>query len=166
MSCEEIQERLTAAFFDHAAVASGDATHAESCAACGALQRELQVVAEHLAGVQVPRLRPAARAACEAEALRVLRAQRAARAPAPLRGMGRDFVRAAVLGLLALPLAVGHAWLVAWAGAALLGPWIPGPVLGWLGVFYFAPVALGLGVLYGVIPLAVVVGHRRLLEES
>jgi hypothetical protein len=166
VSCEEIQERLTEAFLAHAPAAAEDATHAAGCAACGALARELRAVAEHLAVVQVPGLRPAARAACEAEALRALRGQRIARAPAPMHGMGRDFARAALLGLLALPIAVGHAWLVAWAGAAFLGPWIPGPVLGWLGVFYFAPVVLGLGVLYGVIPLAVVVGRRRSVEES
>lgn len=114
----------------------------------------------------MPPLRPAAKARCEAQALRVLRARRHAHAPAPLRGMGRDLLRAAALGLLALPVAVGHGLLVAWAGASVLGPFVPQPVLTWIGVFYFAPVVLGLGVLYGAIPLAVAIGRRRALEVT
>jgi len=166
MSCEEVQERLTEALLAHAAPAPEDGTHAQGCGSCGAHARTLREVAEYLAGVHVPALRAPALEACETRALRVLRAQRAARAPAPLRGLGPDFLRAALLALLALPVAVGHAWLVAWAGSALLGSWLPGPVLGWLAVLYFAPVALALGVLYGAIPLAVVAGKRRPLEES
>lgn len=166
MSCEDVQERLTEAFLARMAPVPEDAAHAAGCAACGSLVRELRSVAEHLAVVLVPDLRPAARAACEARALHALRAQRAAHAPAPLRGLGRDLARATLLGLLALPIAVGHAWLVAWVGSAVLSPWLPGPILGWLGILYFAPVVLGLGVLYGAIPLAVVAGRRQPLEES
>lgn len=166
MSCDEVQERLVEALLSRAAPPLADAAHAGECADCGRLARELRSVAEHLAFVQVRALRPAAQTACEASALRALRAQRAARATAPLRGSGRDLLRAGVLAALVLPIALGHAWLVAWAGRAWLGPLLPGPLLGWLGVFYFAPVALGLGVMYGVIPLAVVVGRRRFLEES
>jgi hypothetical protein len=166
VSCEQIQERLTESFLARVAQAPEDAAHAAGCAACGAHARALHAVTAHLSALKVPDLRPAALRACEARALQVLRAQRAARAPEPLRGLGRDLLRAAALGLLALPVALGHAWFMAWAGQAFLGPWIPTPVLGWLGVFYFAPVALGLGVLYGAIPLAVVVGRRRAMEES
>ncbi len=166
MSCEEAQEQLTTAFLAQAAPGQEATAHAGGCEACGRFARELRAAHEHLAAVQVPALRPAARAACEIAALRALRAQRAARAPAPLRGLGRDLVRAALLGLLALPVAVGHAWLVAWAGRAVLAPWLPGPVLGWLGLVYFAPVLLAFGVLYGAIPLAVVAGRRQPMEES
>lgn len=166
MSCADVQDRLTDAFLAREDAGAEDLDHAACCAACGPHAEELRAVGRHLEAVQVPAPRAAFVAACEARALQALRAQRAARAPVPLHGLAPDMIRAAALALLALPVAVGHAWLVAWAGARFLGPWIPGPVLGWLGVFYFLPVALGLGVLYGVIPLAVVVGRRGPLEES
>jgi hypothetical protein len=166
VSCEDVQQRLSDAFLAREASAADDAAHLAACSACASHASELSVLARTLDRMQVPPLRPAALARCEAQALRVLRAQRAARAPAPLSGLGRDLFRGAALALLALPVAVGHALFVAWAGSSLLGPWLPGPVLTWLGVFYFAPVVLGLGVLYGAIPLAVAVGRRRPLEES
>lgn len=166
MSCEEVQARLEEAFLSRAPAAPADADHARDCAACGSEARELRVLAVHLDSVQVPAVRPAAHAAFEERAIRALRAQRAARSPVPLRGLGADFAKAALLGLLALPVAVGHAWVVAWAGRTLLAPWLPSAVLGWLGVLYFAPVALAVGALYGVIPLAVVAGRRASLEES
>ncbi len=166
MSCEQVQERLEEALLSRVPPAPADAEHAGACAACGSVARDLRLLADHLASVQVPAARPAAQAACVEGAVRALRAQRVARAPAPLKGLGADFARAALLGLLALPVAVGHAWVVAWAGRTLLAPWLPGPVLGWLGVLYFAPVALALGALYGVIPLAVVAGRRMPLEDS
>ncbi len=166
MSCEDVQQRLTDAFLARETPGVDDATHAAACKACGSHARELRAVAGTLDRIEVPLLRPVALASCEARALRALRAQRAAHAPAPFSGLGRDLLRASALGLLALPVAVGHALFVAWAGSSLLGPWLPGPVLTWLGVFYFAPVVLGLGVLYGAIPLAVAVGRRQPLEES
>lgn len=166
MSCDAVQERLTLAFLERTVPAPEDAAHATRCEACSRLARELRAAQEHLGALQVPVLRPAARASCEARALRALRAQRAARAPAPLRGLGRDLARALLIGLLALPIAAGHAWLVAWAGRTLLAPWLPASVLGWLGIVYFAPVVLALAVLYGAIPLVVVAGHRAPLEES
>lgn len=166
MSCEATRERLVEAFLAGAPPAAADAAHAAGCAACAEEARALQGLAGHLADLSVPPPRPAALAACEARALQVLRARRRAHAPEPLRGMGRDLLRAAALGLLALPVAVGHALLVGWAGSAMLGPLVPAPVLAWLGVFYFVPVMLGLGVLYGAIPLAVAVGRRRTLEVS
>ena len=165
-SCDAVQERLVEAFLGHEAASGADAAHAGACAACGAHVRQMQGLAARLDALQVPPLRVSALSACEASALRVLRARSRAHAPAPLRGMGRDLLRAAALGLLALPVAVGHALFVAWAGNALLGPRVPAPVLAWLGAFYFVPVVLGLGVLYGAIPLAVAVGRRRAQEES
>ena len=166
MSCEALRARLDEALLAHAAPSAEDAAHAESCAACGEHAAALRAVAAHLDSVQTPALKPAARAACEAGALRVLRAQRAARAPTPVRALRRDFLRAGAMALLVLPIALGHAWLVARLGSAVLGPVLPSLLLDWLAVFYFVPIALALGVLYGVIPLAVVAGRRRPLEES
>ena len=166
MSCDAVQERLALALLGRTTAGEDDAAHAARCAECGRAARELRAARAHLDSVQVPALRPAARAGCETRALRTLRAQRAARTPAPLRGLGPDLARALVAGLLALPVAAGHAWLVAWAGRTLLAPWLPASVLGWLGIVYFAPVALALAVLYGAIPLAVVAGRRAPLEDS
>lgn len=166
MSCETVQESLTTSFLDRTPATPDDAAHAQGCEACGRLVLELRAVQGHLAAVQVPPLRPSARVACEARAVRALRARRAARAPAPLRGLGGDLMHALLIGLLALPVAAGHAWLVTWVGQHLLAPWLPASILDWLAVVYFAPVALALAVLYGALPLAVMAGRRELLEES
>ena len=72
----------------------------------------------------------------------------------------------AAAALLALPFVLGHAALVAWLGRTVLGPWVPPAILTWLAMLYFVPVALGIAVLYGAIPLAVLAGRRPPLEES
>jgi hypothetical protein len=166
MSCDDVQERLTEALLAHATPTPEDDAHAQACSSCGLYALALREVAEHLATVQVPALPPAALARWEAQSLQVLRAQRAARAPAQLRGLGLDFLRAARGARRPQPHARGHARVVAWVGKVLLGPWLPGRVLEWLAIFYFAPVALALLLLYGTIPLAVVARRRRTLEES
>lgn len=165
MSCEAAQERLVDAWLAGEATPATDAEHASACEACGACVRELLAIAERLDSLRSPPLRAAALTRCKEESRRALRALRVAHEPAPLRGMGRDMLRAAAVALLALPVAAGHALLVGYAGSTLLGPLVPAPVLAWLGVFYFVPVVVGLGVLYGAIPIAVAVGRRRAEEE-
>lgn len=166
MSCDDVEARLTERFLARGDLVPVDAAHVAECARCGAAARELTGLTAHLAALEAPSLRPGVQAACEQAALRALRRQSAAHRPAPFRGLGRDLVRAALLGLAVLPVAVVHALAVAWAGSTLLGPVLPAAVLSWLAVLYFAPLVLGLGVLYGAIPLAVVAGRRGPPEEE
>jgi hypothetical protein len=74
-------------------------------------------------------------------------------------------VAALAVAVLALPLVVGQAYLVIEGGAWLLARWVPAPVLTWLGGVYLISLALAVGALYGLIPLAIAF-RRRALGES
>ena len=64
----------------------------------------------------------------------------------------------------ALPLVVAQAYVVVESGAWLLASWVPEPILFGLGFGYLASFALGVGALYGSIPLVVAWRRRALLE--
>jgi len=160
VTCDAIQERLDELAFARALDAATPearalAAHAADCPACGAHRRFLVALADALA-VPVPAAAEAAVAAARARAARVLRA----RATPPR--VGRDVAVALAVAVLALPLVVGHAYVVIEGGAWLLARWLPAPVLDWLGAAYLVSLALGVGALYGLIPLAVAFRQRAL----
>jgi hypothetical protein len=136
--------------------------HAKVCEACGAELRFLRAL-----GVALERERSVA-PAVPAELLQRTRARavRALRAQETPRGVGRELAAALALALLALPLVVGHAYLVIEGGAWLLAQWVPAPVLTWLAGVYVASLALGVGALYGLIPLAVAWRRRSTTEAA
>jgi hypothetical protein len=98
---------------------------------------------------------------------RAARALRAREAPAHVAaGMGWELVAALAAAVLALPLVVAHAYLVLEGGAWLLASWLPAPVLAWLGLVYLGSLALGVGALYGLIPLAIAWRRREAAEPA
>ena len=93
-----------------------------------------------------------------------LQAQSEAFAIDAARKVGLSVLSVQALGL-ALPLVVAHAVLVVEGAAWLLAAWVPEPVLAWLGAVYLASLALGVGALYGIIPLAVAWRRRSTVES-
>ncbi|RIK99943.1 MAG: hypothetical protein DCC71_19700 [Proteobacteria bacterium] len=165
MSCEEIQEAL-----DDRALARerGDLPHAlgdhvRGCAACAAHLRFLHALADTLAEPAPAPVHPTVLAMARARAARALRAREA---PAAAAGMGWELVAALSAAVLALPLVVGHAYLVLEGGAWLLASWLPAPLLTWLGLVYLGSLALGVGALYGLIPLAIAWRRREAAEPA
>jgi divalent metal cation (Fe/Co/Zn/Cd) transporter len=92
------------------------------------------------------------------------RAARALRAREEPHPFGRELIAALAVAVLALPLVVAQAFFVVESGAWLLASWVPEPILIGLGVSYLGSFALGVGALYGSIPL-VVAWRRRALTE-
>jgi hypothetical protein len=163
MSCEGVQERL-----DDLALAraldGGDAAelrdHAAQCTACGA---HLRFLHELGAALEEPAVLPVSAGVLAAAQRRAARVLRAREAP---RGLGRELAAALAVALLALPLVVAHAVLVVEGASWLLSAWVPEPVLAWLGAVYLASLALGVGALYGIIPLAVAWRRRSRVESA
>ena len=160
MNCDAVQERLDASALARA-LGSGDAAtlaHAESCEACGTHLAFLRALE---AEVALERLAPVRDSVVAAARQRAVRALRAREEP---HGFGRELVAALAVAVLALPLVVAQAFLVVESGAWLLASWVPEPILIGLGVSYLGSFALGVGALYGSIPL-VVAWRRRALTE-
>jgi hypothetical protein len=153
MSCPSIQERLSEralarALDDPEREAAADRSHAAGCAACGAHLAFLRALEGTLAeGVESPS--PAVLDAARRRAARVLRSR------ARPAGLRRVALRSFGLALAAVPVVLLHAYLVVWGASTLLAPWLPAPLLDWLGVVYFGSLALAIGALSGAIPLAV-----------
>ena len=129
--------------------------HVAGCAGCSAHARFLRGLVAALDELDaVPPVRPGALASTQRRAVRALRAQ------APPPSFARELAGALGLGVLALPVVIGHAWLVARGAEALLAPWLPRAVLAWLGFEYFGSLALAVGALYAAIPLALASARR------
>lgn len=160
MSCEEIQQHLDQAILARRSPDAADRSHVEGCASCGAHRSFLLALAADLEAQRVPAPQPAVLAAGRRRAVQALRERR------EMQGFLRELVRPLALGLLALPVALVHGFLVARLASALLAGWLPGPLLGFLGVLYFGSLALALGVLYGSIPVAVTLARRARLEPA
>lgn len=136
--------------------------HAHGCEACGAELRFLRALGASLeqGRAESP---PVPALLLERTRSRAVRALRAQETP---RGVGRELVAALALALLALPLVVAHAVLVIEGADWLLAQWVPAPVLTWLAGMYVASLALGVGALYGLIPLAVAWRRRSTMEAA
>jgi hypothetical protein len=162
VSCEAFQQRLDLQALARAS--DGDAAlreHVENCDACRAHERFLLELVAALEAPPAPALVDAA--VVEASRRRAVRVLRARETP---RGVGRELAVALAVALLALPLVVAHAYLVLEGAAWLLASWVPAPVLTWLGGVYLASLALGVGALYGLIPLAVAWRRRGVAEST
>jgi len=160
--CDAIEERLSdlALAGEIELVDAELRAHLVGCSACSAHARFLRAVVAALDELDaVPAVRPGALAAAQRRAVRALRAQ------APPPSFGRELASALGLGVLALPVVIGHAWLVARGAEALLAPWLPRAVIAWLGFEYFGSLALAVGALYAAIPLALAAA-RRIPEEA
>lgn len=136
--------------------------HARECEACGAQLRFLRALCASLEHERQD-VAPVPAALLVRTRARAVRALRAQETP---RGVARELASALALALLALPLVVGHAVLVIEGGAWLLAQWVPAPVLTWLAGVYVASLALGVGALYGLIPLAVAWRRRSTMEAA
>lgn len=165
MSCDDVQERLDLRALAHALDDGSPealelATHARDCDACGAHRRFLVALGAELA---LPDPEPVAPSVVELAQRRAVRVLRSRERPEPI---GRELVAALAVALLALPLVVAHAYLVIEGGAWLLSAWLPAPLLTWLGAIYLLSLALGVGALYGLIPLAVALRRRATAESG
>jgi hypothetical protein len=166
-TCDAIQETLTERLLRRAGPAPiepepAERAHVEACAACGAHLRFLRALGATLAHDAPPPPAPEIVARSRERATRALRAHRAA----PPRGFGRELAVSLAVLALALPVALGHAWLVAEGAARLLGPLLPHAVLLGLGVVYFGSLALAVGTLYALVPLWVATLRRARMEAS
>lgn len=163
MSCDAVQERLDelalARVLDGSPEHADLVAHARGCADCDAHLRFLHGLA---AAFAAPALEPVSESVVASARERAVRVLRARETPS---GVGRELVAAMAAALLALPLVVGHAYLMLEGGAWLLASWLPAPLLTWLGFAYLASLAIGVGALYGMIPVAVAL-RRRAVQES
>lgn len=165
MSCDAIQERMS-----ELALARGlgeperweeDAReHVHGCTECAAHARFLEALMTSLESSPPAPVHAAAVAGARERAVRALRAQTA---PPHLV---RELAALLAVALLALPILVGDAWLVAREATALLAPWLPSALLTWLGVVYFGSLALTTGALYAALPLVVGWMHRHRAEAA
>jgi hypothetical protein len=156
VSCEQTRERLSEAAFGKRSADASDRVHAEQCRECGAHARFLENLVADLDRSAPSPLHPALLATCREGAVRALRARRL---PA---SFAREVICGLGVGLLALPLILAEAVLVGRSAASLLAPILPEPLFSWLAVLYLGSLALGLGLAYGSIPLAVALTRRRL----
>ena len=163
MNCDAVQERLDERALARA-LAPGDAAaaeliaHADSCEACGAHLAFLRALDAEFAALPLAPVRASVVATAQRRAARALRARE------PAHGFGRELVAALAVAVLALPFVVAQAFVVVESGAWLLASWVPHPILLGLGATYLGSFALGVGALYGSIPL-VVAWRRRALAE-
>lgn len=165
MSCEVVQQQMETLVFEgalggHTAEAIEARSHAEACAACAAHLHFLRALGISLAHERAQPV-PVSAALLERTRQRAIRTLRAREMP---RGVGRELVVSIALAVLALPLVVAHAVLVVEGAAWLLAQWVPAPILTWLAGVYVVSLALGVGALYGMIPLAVAWRRRSTTE--
>ena len=165
MSCEAIQERMSELALARALQTTErwDAEaleHALGCADCADHARFLRELVASLEASPVAPVDATAVAGTRRRATRALRAQ------APPPHLVRELAAALAVALLALPILLGDAWLVAREATALLSPWLPDALLEWLGVVYFGSLALTTGALYAAIPLVVGWAHGRRVETA
>ena len=164
MSCDAVQQQLDACALEHALAPDGDAAavesfaHAASCEACAAHLAFLRALDAELAAIPLAAVRAPVVATAQQRATRALRARERP------RGFGRELAAALAVAVLALPLVVAQAFVVVESGAWLLAGWVPEAIRVWLAFGYLASFALGVGALYGSIPL-VVAWRRRALRE-
>lgn len=164
MSCETVQEALDDLALAHTLgdVPAPLGEHLRGCGACAAHLRFLHAMSDALAADAPPPVHPTAVARSRARATRALR-MRLREEPSRFGG---EIVAALAAAVLALPLVVGHAYLVLEGGAWLLSSWLPAPLLAGLGAIYVGSLALGVGALYGLIPLAIAWRRREAAEPA
>jgi len=160
VSCDAFQERLSELALGRALDAPERwddelRRHVPECDGCAEHVRFLQALVGALESVPAAPAHAAVIAGARERAVRALRAQ------APMPRFARELAAVLAIAVLALPLAIGDAWLVAREATALLSPWLPPALLTWLGAVYLGSLALTTGALYAAIPLAVGLAQRR-----
>lgn len=158
MNCDAVQQQLDELALAHDAASAELVAHADACAVCGAHRAFLHALDAEFAALPLAPVRASVVASAQERAARALRAREHA------HGFGRELVAALAIAVLALPLVVAQAFVVVEGAAWLLASWVPQPILFGLGVAYLGSFALGVGALYGSIPL-VVAWRRRALAE-
>jgi hypothetical protein len=159
--CEIVQGRLSDALLAREAPAPMDRDHAGRCPACGAHARDLEALAEALAGDAPEGASDALVAVTLARARAELSRREAARA-APLVGFRGELGRLVGVALLPLPLVLLWNAAVLVLGGELLAGLVPGAVLRALGAGYVLAGVTWLAFLYGSLPvLADRQLHRR-----
>jgi hypothetical protein len=158
VNCDAVQQQLDELALAHDAASAELLAHADACEACGAHRTFLRTLDAELAALPLAPVRASVVASARERAARALRAREHA------HGFGRELVAALAIAVLALPLVVAQAFVVVESAIWLLASWVPQPILLGLGVAYLGSFALGVGALYGSIPL-VVAWRRRALAE-
>jgi hypothetical protein len=163
--CAEVEDRLTQSLLARSEPEAEDRAHAQDCAACGPLLRELTSLRGLLdhADVEVDAPESVAHATL-ARAHSLLGSGRQA-TPLPVRvpaglpeGFSGECLRLLGAALVPFPLVV--AWNLAFLalGEQLLGGLLPAALLTTVGVAYVAAAAGWSALLYGSIPI---LAHRR-----
>ncbi len=165
MNCDEFQRQLDERALARALAAGEGAAqepfaHAASCQSCGAHLAFLRALDAEFGALPSAPVRASVVASAQHRAIRALRARERP------RGFGSELVAALAVAMLALPLVVGQAYVVVEGFGWLLASWLPEPILVGLGFGYLASFALGVGALYGSIPLVVAWRRRALLERA
>jgi hypothetical protein len=168
--CAEVEDRLTQSLLARSEPEAEDRAHAQGCAVCGPLQRELTSLRGLLDDTEVGIDAPESVArATLARARSLLEGGRqAARVPARvpgglLEGFSGECLRLLGAALVPFPLVV--AWNLAFLalGEQLLGGLVPAALLTTVGVAYVAAAAGWLAILYGSIPI---LAHRRVQRRT
>ena len=162
--CEEVQARLTDAWYTRAEFASDDLAHAGSCRACG-VHREALLALAHALDVETTPTLPRTRAAAIL-ARAVAELATPAMDPAPLAlppRYGSELARLLFWALLPLPLVVVWYALLFRAAGALLGALLPELLILALGAAFALVVASWLTLVYGAIPF---VAHHRATHRN
>ena len=163
MNCDEFQQQLDERALARALAAGTGAApepleHAASCERCGAHLAFLRALDAEFSALPLAPVRASIVAGAQQRAARALRARERP------HGFGRELVAVLAVAMLALPLVVAQAYVVVESFAWLLASWVPEPILMGLGLGYLASFALGVGALYGSIPLVVAWRRRARLE--
>jgi hypothetical protein len=161
--CEQVQARLSDAWFSRAEIASDALAHAASCPACGA-HREALLALGHALDAESPPALPSERAA--AILARAVAELATPVAPAAASGLPphyrRELARLLFWALLPLPLAMAWYALLFRLGGTLLGTLLPELMVQALGAAFALVVASWLALVYGAIPF---VAHHRALRQ-
>lgn len=163
--CAEVEDRLTQSLLARTEAEPGDRAHAQDCAVCGPLLRELASLRgwlDHVdAGADAPE--SVARATLARARSLLGDGSRSVRRPRHVpRGLPEGFSGECLrlLGAALVPFPLVVAWNLAFLalGEQLLGGFLPAALLSTFGVAYVAAAAGWSALLYGSIPI---LAHHR-----
>ncbi len=167
--CAEVEDRLTQTLLARSEPEAEDRAHAQDCAVCGPLLRELTSLRGLLDHDDVGVDAPESVASTTLARARSLLGSRRQSAPLPARvpgglpeGFSGECLRLLGAALVPFPLVV--AWNLAFLalGEQLLGSFLPPALLATVGIAYVAAAAGWLALLYGSIPI---LAHRRVQQR-
>jgi hypothetical protein len=168
--CADVEDRLTQSLLARSEPDARDRAHAQDCAVCGPLLRELTSLRGLLEGSEVEVDAPESVVRATLARARSLLEGSRQRAPLPARvpgglpeGFSAECLRLLGAALVPFPLVV--AWNLAFLalGEQLLGGLVPAALLTTVGVAYVAAAAGWSALLYGSIPI---LAHRRVQRRT